>query len=336
MRKKFVVFGTGTKADELWYHRIPVQYFVDNDQRKWGTMHRGIPVRAPQDLLNENKEHLIVIIASIYHAEIASQLESYGLREGVHFYRNDGQVYSEMMPEEFNEITTFGNLHKGARAFIIGNGPSLRISDLERLKEEITFASNNIFVAFQETSWRPTYYTMIDREAARNNRDNVASLLSTKVMPHYLYTFIGPNPKCCWVPSVEFNGEEAEIGFSEDVRKHINCGITVTYFNLQLAAYMGISDIYLLGVDFDYGSVPKLDHDHPEKYYAHKPEYNIYFHPDYHKVGEICNRPNMDAQYRCFQAAFRVLNQKGVRVWNASRSTKLDVFPRVDFDTLFD
>lgn len=336
MQKKVVVFGTGKKSDEFWFDRIPVRYFVDNDQRKWGTLHRGIPVKAPRVLLDEDKDQLLVVIASMYDEEIASQLESYGLREGIHFFRDDGPALNELIPEEFDKITAFQDVHKGKRAFIIGNGPSLQIRDLDRLKGEITFASNNIFVAFPETEWRPTYYTMIDREAARSNRDKVANLLSTKILPHYLYNFIGPNPNCQWVPSVPNCVENNEVVFSTNIRKHIFCGVTVTYYNMQLACYMGISEIYLLGIDFDYGSVPKLDPNVPEYYYAHKPEYNIYFHPNYHKVGEICNRPDLEAQYRCFQTAFHILNQRGVRVWNASRSTKLDVFPRIDFATLFD
>ena len=33
------------------------------------------------------------------------------------------------------------DIHSGRRAFIIGNGPSLTVADLERLKGEVTFAS---------------------------------------------------------------------------------------------------------------------------------------------------------------------------------------------------
>jgi len=333
MRRKVVVFGTGKRADEFWYDRVPVHYFVDNDQRKWGTTHRGIPVHPPQVLLNENKDEILVVIASMYAAEIAEQLESYGLQEGVHYYRNAGPALGALIPEEFDKILAFKDIHKGKRAFVIGNGPSLRIRDLDRLKDEITFASNNIFVAFPETDWRPTYYTMTDREAARNNRDKVANLLSTKLLPNFLYPYIGQNPNCFWVPATPVDVKE--IRFSTNIREQIISGMTVTYYNLQLAYYMGVSEIYLLGIDFDYGPVPKFDPNVPDIYYAHKPEYKVYFHPDYHQEGENCIRPNMDAQYKCYQKAFHVMNQQGVRIWNASRSTKLDVFPRIDFDDLF-
>lgn len=335
MRRKVVVFGTGKRSDEFWYDRVAVDCFVDNDCRKWGTTHRGIPVYPPDVLLNEDKDRILVVIASVYAAEIAEQLESYGLREGVHFYRHAGPALGALLPEVFDKVLAFKDIHKGKRAFIIGNGPSLRIGDLERLKDEVTFASNNIFVAFQETDWRPTYYTMTDRVVAESIRDKVANYPSTKLFPNFLYPYIGPNPNCVWVPATPVDVND--IGFSTDIRETIISGITVTYFNMQLANYMGVSDIYLLGIDFDYGQVPKFDPNAStsDNLYAHKPEYNIYFHPDYHRVGEISIRPNMEGQYKCFRKAYHALNQLGVRVWNASRSTKLDVFPRVDFDSLF-
>ena len=52
--------------------------------------------------------------------------------------------------------------YKGQRCFIIGNGPSLTVSDLESLKDEVTFASNRIFKIFDETDWRPDYYGVFD------------------------------------------------------------------------------------------------------------------------------------------------------------------------------
>ena len=48
------------------------------------------------------------------------------------------------------------NLHKGKRGFIIGNGPSLKINDLDMPKNDISIASNKIYLAFNQTKWRPT------------------------------------------------------------------------------------------------------------------------------------------------------------------------------------
>jgi hypothetical protein len=46
------------------------------------------------------------------------------------------------------QIRQFRNRHPGERCFIIGNGPSLAIDDLDRLRSKTTFASNKIYLAF--------------------------------------------------------------------------------------------------------------------------------------------------------------------------------------------
>ena len=48
--------------------------------------------------------------------------------------------------------------------FIIGNGPSLEVADLERLHKLLipTFAANRIYKIFDKTNWRPTYYSCED------------------------------------------------------------------------------------------------------------------------------------------------------------------------------
>lgn len=47
---------------------------------------------------------------------------------------------------------------QGKRCFIIGNGPSLTAQDLDKLKNEDSFAFNRIFYIFNQTDLRPTYY----------------------------------------------------------------------------------------------------------------------------------------------------------------------------------
>ena len=61
-----------------------------------------------------------------------------------------------------NYYNNLKDIHKGKRGFVIGNGPSLKIEDLDNLNNEITIASNKIYLAFEETKWRPKFYTVAD------------------------------------------------------------------------------------------------------------------------------------------------------------------------------
>ena len=51
---------------------------------------------------------------------------------------------------------------KGERCFIIGNGPSLRQTDLSRLKGEATFGMNRFYLAFPEIGFQTTYYLSVN------------------------------------------------------------------------------------------------------------------------------------------------------------------------------
>ena len=80
------------------------------------------------------------------------------------------------------DIRKLKNIHQGKRAFFIGNGPSLRISDLELLNDEITFGCNKIYLAFEQTDWRPTYYSITDRLSAKTNSKTISSIPSIKLL----------------------------------------------------------------------------------------------------------------------------------------------------------
>ena len=45
-----------------------------------------------------------------------------------------------------------------ARAFIVGNGPSLRNTNLDKLIGEVSFGCNNVHLIYKQTKWRPTHY----------------------------------------------------------------------------------------------------------------------------------------------------------------------------------
>lgn len=73
-------------------------------------------------------------------------------------------------------IKALKNKHKGQRCFIVGSGPSLKVDDLNKLKDEVTFACNKIYLAFNDTSWRPTYYSVYDVLVAENNKSEIDAL----------------------------------------------------------------------------------------------------------------------------------------------------------------
>src|SRR4030095_13353193 len=71
------------------------------------------------------------------------------------------------------KLSPFENRHRGARCFIIGIGPSLAMTDLDKLRSELTFAANKIYLAFDKTDWRPNYYVAEDDHMIRQNHEQI-------------------------------------------------------------------------------------------------------------------------------------------------------------------
>jgi hypothetical protein len=239
--------------------------------------------------------------------------------------------------------------HRGRRAFVIGNGPSLQMADLERLNGEITFASNKIFLAFDQIAWRPTYYCVCDEMVAENNAARIRTVESRMFLPWAYRKFYCAGPNTVWYEekfenkfATELSAEELErasLHFSRDVGRGVHSGYTVIYNQLQIAWHMGIREVYLIGIDFSF-QVPtarKVDTRFQSADYRNalvsEGERN-HFHPDYRPAGETWTMPRLDVMACGYRTARDVFAATGGSVVNASRKSALTVLPREDLDVV--
>ena len=216
-----------------------------------------------------------------------------------------------------SNMSCFKKIHAGERCFIVGNGPSLKAEDLECIysHKEISFGVNHIYKSFPLTSWRPSYYcwsaTSITQEII-----NTVKRLDIK------HKFIGNrNPLVsddiaeniyCY-PSLYEYFEEEGPDFSEELNQGIFAGHTVLYDCLQLAVYMGFKRIYIIGADCEF------------------PQGRVHFYEE--KEEGIFNLT--DKIFIAFRKAREYAESHDIEICNATRGGKLEVFPRVECDSLF-
>jgi hypothetical protein len=252
--------------------------------------------------------------------------------------RSDGSAVSaDLDRANLLALNLLRNRHEGKRAVIVGNGPSLEISDLERLKSHVTFASNKIYLAYDETDWRPTYYSVEDHLVLLNNIEKIKGIQgSIKLFPANTRDFGYHEADTIFAPFLPPNSFDEPLSdpqfpaFSRDLTHGIAWGSTIVYSQIQMAVFMGCTEIVLIGVDHSY-QLPKVKHGNQ---YVHEGEQN-HFHPDYRSPGEVWHQPNLDVLEVSYLKAREVCNQRGVAIVNASRHTQLDVFETADFDLLF-
>lgn len=225
----------------------------------------------------------------------------------------------------------FKSIHSGEACFIIGNGPSLSAEDLSEIKKVglDSFAFNRIYLMFDKTDWRPTYYVSQDEKTLKNCTNEVNGMsLPYKFIPlfhKYYHNIQIDNALLFKLKSDKDNN----IIFSDDISNYIGDSTTVAFTAAQIAVYMGYQRIYLLGVDHSFST---YQNDKGELIY----DFSVkdYFSEEYNKDKNELYIPNLDASTRAFIAMKDYCDAHGIKVCNATRGGKLEVFPRVDFDEI--
>ena len=229
-------------------------------------------------------------------------------------------------------IKKFKDTYKDQICFFIGNGPSLKASDLDVIKKNNipTFAFNRIYNIFEQTKWRPTFYISQDEKMLQGCMEEVDDLeLPTKLIPIQLnwYYDISIND------AVYFNmiGQQIdnlkEFQFSKDSSHGIFNAGTCMYTAAQLAYYMGFKKIYLIGVDHHFqvsqNNKGEIIVDNSVK---------DYFSDKYNEDKSNLYIPNTEKSTLTYIAMKNYCDNLGIKVYNATRGGKLEVFPRVNFD----
>lgn len=233
------------------------------------------------------------------------------------------------------KLAAMKGAYAGKRCFFVGNGPSLRAEDLTKLHEhgEVTFAFNRVYNIFDQTPWRPTFYISQDEKMLAGCVDVVDQLeLENKLVPVQLkwYYDIRIHDAVYFNMNWQQKENPLDFDFSDEIAKEIFCASTGMYTAAQLAAYMGFSEIDLIGVDHHFRTSVN-----------NKGEIVIddkvkdYFTDKYNEDKDKLYIPNTEKSTLTYVAMKRHCDQRGIRVYNATRGGKLEVFPRVEFDSLF-
>lgn len=242
------------------------------------------------------------------------------------------------LTENERKLLSLHNIHKGQRAFLIGNGPSLNKCDMTFLKDEITIGANAIYLNYPKMGFHPTYYVVEDIAVAEDRKDEINALTGPrhKFFGNYLDYCFKSAPDVLWL-NVRVNYADSNEpdfpGFSKFAAKRVWVGGTVSYIGMQLAYYFGISELYLLGFDHNY-IVPDSVIKSGKRFTSTEDDPN-HFDPNYFGKGYRWHDPNVARMERAYQKAKEFFEKDGRMIYNATVGGKLEVFDRVDYNRLF-
>lgn len=225
-------------------------------------------------------------------------------------------------------IEALKNKHQGERCFIVATGPSLSYDDLACLDANNAFciSMNSIFTCFSKTCWRPDCYAVLDADGILLWKDQFHKMTDIPYkfiadsQPDYDYAQLDSS----WhvYHSILDDFSIRNMLFSEDFSRTVYNGATIVYVCIQLAVYLGFKKIYLLGVDYSYKKNMK-------NHFTRQVE------PDEKFDGMNEQNRIQDISYLAFQKAEEYAGSHGIKIYNATRNTCLDVFELADFKTLF-
>lgn len=231
-------------------------------------------------------------------------------------------LHLSWLSSEIRRCESFRNKYAGQRCFVTCTGPSLTISDVEKLAGEKTFGVNSILKAYPLTKWRPDFYVMVDIIAYRDYYSKDEALIDTmckeQAFLHYRCLTKSAHGKEILVPVNFINHNRGrmkrnKITLSKDASICINDCFTVTIMAIQLAIYMGFKEIYLLGCDCNYKA---------EKSHFIEGEW------DKKNRGKKWLDVAVARSINGYIETKKFADAQGVKIFNSTRGGMLEVFPR--------
>jgi hypothetical protein len=247
------------------------------------------------------------------------------------WWRNRGRhVLAQRLDSRWQEsreyISSLHNLYTGRRCFVIGNGPSLRNTDLSLLKDEMTFGLNRIYLMFEELGFSTSFLVSVNDLVLEQCAEDLQNLDLPKLITWRSRRWFRQDPKTIFIDT-DFTRPE---GFCPDATSRIFEGFTVTYVALQLAFYMGFRQAILVGVDHNFTTKGPAN-----TTVVSTGEDPNHFSGAYFGKGFRWQLPDLDGSERAYQFARTAYLDAGREILDATVGGKLEIFPKVDFTSLF-
>lgn len=224
----------------------------------------------------------------------------------------------------FSLLSAAENEFRGERAVILGNGPSLRETDLSLLQAEATFGLNRVSLLFDQMGFPTTFLVCINDLVLQQVATELASTPSRRFFRRSSRKKIPRELR----DGIAFLHSNEVPRFSTDPRHGVWEGATVTFVALQLAFWMGFEEVLLVGVDHRFSTTGPANAtvvsggDDPN-----------HFAPNYFGKGFAWQLPDLEMSEHAYRAAHRTFLAAHRRVIDCTVGGALTVFPKSSLET---
>jgi hypothetical protein len=235
------------------------------------------------------------------------------------------------------------NCHAGQRCFVIGNGPSLATQDLAPLGNEITFVMNAFWRHPILDTWQPTYFCFADPVWHDGSEAVKRSFESIRARAHsatYIFPLAGKSAveRDALVPidsTYFFAFQSQPIGFSVadtfDLTRPIPFPFSTAQLAIMAAMFMGCTPIYLMGLDHNWLALRGQETHFfsttsIENHSTANGQLNDSYDTEIDSVAKL---------WKGYRKLHSLAEAEGIQIFNATAGGFLDVFERVQYESLF-
>ena len=236
-------------------------------------------------------------------------------------YWLDGLTYRNT--KSTDELRQLAGSLKGKPLLIVGNGPSLNKTPLDKFDGVYSIGMNKIDMIFSKTSWRPdiivTTNNLVVHQHCRKMAENqIPCYLSWKsrwFVPRKIRSHFG------------FFLDNIKSDFQPDISNGLGASDTVTYVALQFAYYMEADPVIIVGVDHSF-----ISSGDSNDYKKRKGDDVNHFDPNYFASGQYWGVPNLEQSEVGYSKAKMAFDAVGRTVLDATVGGKLKIFNKMPIE----
>lgn len=215
-------------------------------------------------------------------------------------------------------LLSLNGQHRGKRCFIIGSSPSLKQLDLTKLNNEYTFTVNRGYMLRGQGLDHSTYHVISDLNFLKDFGEIEKSMIS---FSKKFLIYAGVDFPDTIEDKVFFDKNPFLSKIPDDISKPLVAGFTVIVYALQLAYFMGFSEINIIGVDLDFAINKGHAYDETSGEKKRQAEESI---------------KNANRMLNNIRQITSQLEEANIVVQNASPSGIVNFVPRIVYEKLFE
>lgn len=354
-----VLWGAGENAVRLFQYTglLAFNQLYIVDKRLFGKTFFGKIVKKPEDILWDSMDAVIIsafVGADEIRMELAEKYDFKGRVISIHenlrvpFYslgKKRDSILDDNMISILQKNSRYKNIHEGERVFILCTGPSISEMELTRLKNEKTIAVSGFYLHKDCQTISPDYYCLPTFENFLNfdsATEYLRKIQEATLKSQYFFSFHEKqvvdkmreyDNRC--VNYIAFASMPDFEKFDIDLTSLAPNPQSVSIMALEIALYMGFKTIYLIGTEHDCLVTKRYTHfyEYSESIVSQGNQYE-------NAQGELGGPFDLELEstynlWRQYKKIKQIAERNGAKIYNATKGGILDIFERVEFDTLF-